>query len=196
MTSNEDSLGDLRRSFVTSDDVEHMAFISTVYRAPARTWFGSPQESKSPVRWTVQQRDNRKTTAKTAEYAQKIQKRWERQMAADSKKIQNHEGAAQSGKKNSENTRGAARPTPKNPKMRLHPRGRTQKDFETGGELHLEPLLETLCVIAPVVWLTRPPTSNGPDPRQEVLTPGVKVQTIHSLEGLAVSSSSSHLHGV
>ena len=48
----------------------------------------------------------------------------------------------------------------------------------------LELLLEKLRVMAPVVWLSGPQTSNGPDPRQQVLAPGVKVQTIHSSKGL------------
>lgn len=44
-------------------------------------------------------------------------------------------------------------------------------------------LVERLKESGPVVWLT-PPERAGADPRQRILEPGVKVQTIHSAKGL------------
>jgi len=53
----------------------------------------------------------------------------------------------------------------------------------------LESVVEHLSRLAPVVWLTQPRSraeagSQGPDNRQRVLDPGIKLQTIHSAKGL------------
>jgi hypothetical protein len=48
----------------------------------------------------------------------------------------------------------------------------------------LDALLDRLRAIAPVVWLNRPVEGDAPDARQDVVSPGIKVQTIHSAKGL------------
>jgi hypothetical protein len=48
----------------------------------------------------------------------------------------------------------------------------------------LDAVLDRLRAIAPVVWLNRPVEGDAPDPRQDVVDPGLKVQTIHSAKGL------------
>jgi superfamily I DNA/RNA helicase len=45
-------------------------------------------------------------------------------------------------------------------------------------------LISHLAAIAPVLWLTSPDRQGNVDPRQRILEPGIKLQTIHAAKGL------------